>query len=376
MEEISTGKKNSATTKFGGENFEQSCGDSSSSEEEELSLQLTQISNYQDPNPIRSIIFHIAFKTPTSCAFTTSNYRLEVIEDNIKICSNPNPLRLVIDIVYIDCLKCYLLVGKSAIFRKDIDGKPPYIFIDNFYLSHSIRYSKMNQRLFCVAGVATVKILNLIRKQMELEIVVGKNFIQEIVVGTTFVHEITDLMVLGENERKIIFVSNKGYLVLCTVCFELRKVCRKFIHSIENIRGRKEVWRCLAVCDENKYILAHSSMVFSDRGSRMMLFQAKSHSLVHLATINEEPLNFEYKRSIEFFRCIGEEKIWAGISRYNGYLFVYDFDPESGDFYEMTDYRTKNKELKVRRIDRFVERLYFSAHYGKIMELSFTSNQK
>ena len=336
--------------------------------EEAFKISLAQITNVSDSEIIGGHWSFFAFKNPTSFAIGTSGNGMKVIENSKLIHSVPFPtgvLADLLDIIYIEQLDCYLLNYNDNIYRKDIDDKPPYLYMDinsNWRVRKFFRYSKVNQRLFVISS-AKLKVINLLRKQVEIEIRINREE-----------SEFVDFRLLGLKEKKLFYLTVKGNIKMCSLSYDLKKICTRTNFKIQPFEGRREIWRYITVCDKSKYLFVHSSEQYSSKSSRMMVLEVKERSLVPLAEINEFQLNTRLKSTLGFWRYIGEHILWAAPNKLEGSIHIYDFNTESGELKELTDEkRVKHEEFYVYKLSRLEDRLYYAGNRGEIMELSLVS---
>ena len=74
---------------------------------------------------------HVALKNPNSFLIGTFGMGLKLIEDSIFLYTGKLPPgnQNLFDIIYIPSLKFYLIATLNQLYRKDINGKPPFMFM-------------------------------------------------------------------------------------------------------------------------------------------------------------------------------------------------------------------------------------------------------
>ena len=328
---------------------------------EHLSVDLERTASLNCPNLIgeESTATLIAFKNPTSFIIGTAKKGMIVIEDSDEKYSArlPRDRRGTLrDIVYIDHLDCYLLNFKDKIYRKDIDSKPPYIFLDivsGILNSRSFRYSKLSRRLVIVKNTKNIAVVNLQRKQVELEVTRGQ-------LGTIF-----DFKLFGPKQNRIIFINNKRRVQVCSVCYDLKKVCSRDSYQIEAFEGRYEQGYTLAVCDQDKYVLLSSLNTLAGKTSRIMVFQV--NQLTKLATIDQQNHDLNYISALYLLGSVGKHVLWVGLSKRDAVL--YDFGTESEHLREIEEKRVAHEEKAPQSIHCFGDRLFYTGGGGSIMAM-------
>ena len=189
-------KRTKPPTKIGGETengHQQEKG--SEFKEEDLKVVVEELRHHS--GVVGSSKTFIAFKNETSYAIGTFRAGLKVVEVDNEVYSeyfSEDQARLD-DIVYIHHLDCYLLKLYGKVYRKDVDENPPYLYMDLNYgcnYGRCFRYSKVNRRLVVFKNELTLSVVNLERKQAEIEVNLGKEY-----------GGIHDFIVFGPFEEKV-----------------------------------------------------------------------------------------------------------------------------------------------------------------------------
>ena len=98
-----------------------------------VKISLAQISHLSESKLIGGFCTFFAFKNNTSFAIGTSGKGMKTVENNKLIHSGRLPgtsTGPLLDIIYVEHLDWYLLNYNSNVYRKDIDDKPPYLYMD------------------------------------------------------------------------------------------------------------------------------------------------------------------------------------------------------------------------------------------------------
>ena len=257
-----------------------------------------------------------AFQSPTSFAIVKSRTVLIIVQNSTEVYSDEltRASGLFLDIIYIDHLNCYLLIYKDKIFRKDIDGTPPYLFMDldcQFGDASCCKYSKFNQKLIVVKDFENVLIIDLNKRRAEIEIRPSDPM------------KICRLVLLGRAENKIVFITLLGKICVYTINYDLKKICGKQSHQVQLIDERMEFCLSLAVCEKKSYILADFFSRTAIKSSRMILFKQEDYSLTQLAVLDELQMTQDAEIHI-IFECwgvVGKHVLWVGLSKGEGFAF-------------------------------------------------------
>ena len=99
---------------------------------DDLQLTVRQVKKFKETELIGSKPTLVALKNPNSYLVATQLKELKVIKNGLKLFSGllPKDLQFLTDIIYIPTLNCYLLASSQVLYRKDIDSKPPYLFLE------------------------------------------------------------------------------------------------------------------------------------------------------------------------------------------------------------------------------------------------------
>ena len=335
-------------------------------DENNLKIQVELVKSHQDAGKFGGNHTFIAFKNPSSYAVVTSMKGLKVVEEASQIYSEALPgIRpaTIKDLTYVDHLDCYLLIYNYKIFRKDLTESAPYPFLDffcGFRLGGSFRYSKKNKKLIIAKTGFEIAVVNLERKIIEFGVKSANRM------------KITDFKLFGRKEEKIVSVDNSGLICLYSISYDLKKICAKHSHQLDLIEGRTEEGLSLGVCDQSRYVMVSLIDYTTYKSSRLFVFEVKGPLLTKLATLDEHASMLNPKYSLEFFRSVGEHLLWVGVSVNNGFVFVYDFDRESGELKELVEKRAVHQEECPWKIQRFANQFYYIGKKASLMRFGLT----
>ena len=290
--------------------------------------------------------------------------RLKVMDENSQIYLErlPSNQTNLIDLVYIQHLDSYLLDCCGKIYRKDIDEKPPYFFM-NLHCGgryhNTLRYSKLNKRLIVPKDGRKIAVVNLERKQIEIEILMKSG------PGNL---PIQDFIIFGRKENKISWITRSGLVNLSSISYDLKKITSKSSHQLELIQGRGEWPQTLAVCDQGKHLVA--GLQDDDyHCSRMMTFKVKNLSLHLLHILDEYNQGLKFKLCFSFIQRFGKHLVWVAASYSD--VSTYCFDCESGEMRELVGKRIAYRYVGIWKFRRIDEKcLYFVDFYGKLVRLT------
>ena len=187
-----------------------------------LKMKLEEVNKFKDrsrPNPNQYCL--IAMKSPKSYLIAKQKEGLQLTENGEEMFSGDFPAAEghnqpnLQDVVYVHHLDCYLIQLDSKIYRKDINGRSCYFFMNlgiKFLKVAFLRYSRLNRRLFIGNDAKSLSIIDLDRKRFDMAL------------GNNLGSKIADYQIFGEKEDKIISLTAGGVIFTNVLNFSLKKV--------------------------------------------------------------------------------------------------------------------------------------------------------
>ena len=291
-----------------------------------------------------------AFKNRTSYAIGTDSKGLEVIEDSLEVYSArlPDTQKLLRDLIYIEHLDCYILNLNLKIYRKDIGGKPPYLYMNlncGSTFSKCFRYSKVRRRLFVSNYHKNIAVVNLDRKEVEILVKIGK--------GTGYIR---DFSVFGNKVNKLALITSGSLIHFYTLCSRLKKVITKYSHQIPRIQDRNEEPTCLGVDDQGNHLLAGLRNLSVYSHSRMIIYRLSNQLLVPLHVLDENDQKTDPKYLLASVRRVGRSLLWVALSSCQ--VLFYAFSSESGELRELVEKKV-NHEGGCKRTIHLIDDNFF-----------------
>ena len=265
------------------------------------------------------------------------------------------------DIIYIPALDCYFLDHGDKLYRKDINDKPAYIFMDlkfGYILGSSFRYSQIYHRLLIAKDYKKISIVNPETKKIE------------IVMKKSVEGDISDFRLFGEQENRVISVTRAGCLTLYSLT-NMKKRGEVSHRQIELVYDRNEQPRSLAVCDKGCYVLVEAGNWIRNLSSRMIVFEIRGDTLIRKMSIEQirDPLGQQY--ALESCGYVGRHALWVGLSKSErGRIMVYDFDTKTGYLREVKQKRERSEEDSSFKLLRLNDNFYFTGKNGRVMSLA------
>ena len=134
----------------------------------QMTIDVKKIKNHAGEGIIGKYWTFLAQKNLNSYMIVTSKKGIKVFENSNQIYSDKcfekdSRLR---DAIYIKHLNCYLMSLDKTLYRKDIDEKPPYVFMNivcGYRFGACFLYSDVHERLIIHKGHISLSVVNLDR---------------------------------------------------------------------------------------------------------------------------------------------------------------------------------------------------------------------
>ena len=307
---------------------------------------------------------YLAMKSLNSVMIGTSELGLKLIENQATIYSElfmkkkNLPLH---DMIYVDHLDCYFLLINYKIYRKDINSKPPYLWIhvrSGRRVGSCFRYSKMNMRMVIAKGGINIAFLD--KKCSRIVFEVDRHDEESF---------IRDYKFFGGYENKIIAITHKGDLLTYVFNYDQKKLARSNRFKFDLIQPRRglEQGFCIAVCKKDRLVLVGTRD--SSCLCRMLILKFNPNSLVlslkGTIYLNQKRLGSIYP--LECFGYCGEHVLWLGLSSHDAVAYLFDYDTETEVLKELEDKRCSHHEIFPYQMIKFEENFYYTGKRGRVM---------
>ena len=330
----------------------------------DLEIALEEIGGHKEWDVIGGGWTSLAVKSSSSYIIGTWGRSIKVIENLGQVFSGKLPVAGtgLTDVVYIKHLDCYLLDHNNQVFRKDVDDKPPYLFMDlrcGWRAGGSFRYSSLHNRLVVAKDCMNIAVINLEDKEIELEV--------EKKVGCY----IYDFRLFGDQEDQMVALTSDGYLLLYQLEFGAKTGSLVSDFKIDLKAERKELGASLAVCTNNEYILVELAKYLPSICSRMVVFQIKGNEFIQKAKIDMYTSRIGEKLALDCYGYIEGHIVWVGLSKgKTGVVQVFDYDLEDEEILELEKKRKPHEGDDVLKMDRLGNQFYYTGKNGSVMRLS------
>ena len=257
-----------------------------------------------------------------------------------------------------------MLFELNQVYRKDIDDKPPFLFMELPVfkdLNFKYKYSRTHQGLISVTSKKTIAFISLQEKRKKFEVDTGINA------------WIIDYSIFGEAENRVVSLTDQGHVVFQIFHFSRRKLLSSFCLKLELIDDLEE-GNSLVLNDENDLVfleLDHNAF-FS---SRIMILKIEGSILVKKAFIERTYSDRIHKiYSPRFVSSFGGNCLWIGLeSEFHGSVMVFEYNRESETLRELEELRELHQEASVFDLIHMGDKFYYTGNGGKLMRLTVKS---
>ena len=329
---------------------------------ENLKLTIEKLHDCKKEDVIGRNYTRVALKDPNSFLIGTESKSIVLTKNGEEVYSGKLPGYGYLEgILYDPLLDCYFLAYKRKLYRKDLNDKPAYLYMDiecGWEEGVSFRYSNLHQRLIINKGGKKISVFNQKTRKVEDELERG-------VAGL-----ITDFRLFGEQENRVVAVAKDRHVMLYNLGHD-NKVGLADSTQIELLRWSTRP-RSVAVCDKNKYILVELDQCHRPtRCARMLIFEVSENSLVRKACLDTYEDCIAPKWAQECLGYVGNSIVWVGLAiEYAGraHLFAYDIDTE--ELRELVGKRVTHQECDPYELYRLDGKFYYTGMMGQVMRLS------
>ena len=343
--------------------------------EDKLDLTIREINNHKDQDNIGNNWTHLAIKNSKNYMVGTNKKGIKVISDGKQIFRGQLPFDdrfhdyiSLMDMVYIEHLNCYILDYNGALWRKDVDEKPPYFYyqIDlGRRIGASFLYSDMHDRLIVAEDAHHISVINLEEKDIEI-----KSF-------QRIDSDIQDFKLFGESQQRVVALTEFGHIRLFEVNFlekSIEMVC-DFCFKLNPYK--EERGQSIAVCPKGDYFPVELRAEPEEPNicSRVMVIKNFGNFLSFGAFIDHHE-KIPGKMAVECLGYLEDHIAWIGLSRTNeeggvGRIQLYGYDIIENEVRELEDKRLKHREIDPVKLHRVAKNLYYTGDNGKVFMIKY-----
>ena len=243
------------------------------------------------------------------------------------------------DSIFIPDLNSFLICVNNKIYKKDLDGRPPYLYIQagKFGNMHgkSFIYSKKSKKLVVIKDFKHFVILNPVKRKIELRLEgISKGSRAQID------NNIADFALFGRREQRLVSITDSGVLSFYNFGKASGRVVDRY--RVGGVKDLIAAQKSIAVCSQNRYIFVMLVLVenqFLLQGYEIMSKKSSSSSR------NSRALNLELQHRLYYccqdFGCLADAtfafcRYYRGFAtvilfgRSYGLLMVVGRDPDGG----------------------------------------------
>ena len=319
----------------------------------------------------------IAMKNHNSFLVESRGKEIILVENGKKLYSSklPFPELSVYDLIYVPFKNCYFFDYDRTLYRKDINKKPFYFFMDcacGNKIGACFQYSTLHKRLLINRESQEISVINLATKEIEIQ--VNHFFGNE---GYYIANSILDFKLFGEQENKVVFGTVcGGFLKLLKLNYQQKKGSVVESVPVGLIEQRKEILHSLSVCEKNQYVFVELGIMESFsimRSSRIMIWKLSGDRLTKQATVDQFVEGLKKTYVIHCFGYFGSHILWISpVSDINGVLQVFYFNIETREFKELKEKRHCHQVDYPAHLYRRDDKFYYIGNCGNFMSLRIT----
>ena len=329
-----------------------------------LVIKTTQIAGFRKKSHKQDQFVHIAFKDLKSFMMGTLQFLVQVIEKGKSIFSETirSSRYGIKDIVYFRPLNCYLISMSQAIYRKDIDGKHPYRYMN-------IDCGSKDGACFAVSQGHKKLLVN--KDWRQILVVDPRKKHIEMLLEKKYIGYIYDFRILQKAEDQVAAVTEDGYVLLYTLNISKRLVLSRSDVLLDLIAEREEICKKVAACPKGDYLLVELTRNRSSPYcSRVALIQVVRNTLVLKLVINYWNRGMPEKMALNCYGYFEGKAIFVGlISGSEGVVQLYELDPEEERLKELKEKRVPHHELNPLRLHKLKGSFYYMGSFMKLMRL-------
>ena len=302
----------------------------------------------------------------------TENCKIRIIEEGLEIFvgdSDPDSvIKGLNDIIYCRNIDFYLIYQNNKIYKKDIDGNLPYLFLDLICgpkFGHRFIYSDIHERLIIAKDKITRSSINLETKEIEIEIPKSE--------GDSIVH----LELYRKDQDRVVALTKDGYLFASELDFSKKQGEIITVISIGHMINKLEEAGTVVVCPRSRYFFVEVYMNDPEFHfcSKMIIFSLKNETFQREAVFCN--YGHYYIGCKAVMNCLGYFKntiVFMGLTLMKGsYAQLFSYNTDTKEFEEMKEVRVKHQEFDPFKMTKVGNSFYYTGRWSKIMKLTVKS---
>ena len=265
------------------------------------------------------------------------------------------------DSFYCKEMNCYYFDYQNSLFRKDINGQPPYLYMAvncGYRIGSYFRYLEGCGRLFVARNCREIAMVDLKSQQIEAsDLISGEDVIE-------------DFRVWGGSEAFSVCLTDNG--VLAVHKFDvLKKICKIFLKKkIKLINKRREKGSSIIACPDGRYLFVELQSQFgAGLVSRYLTFEITPKELVFRASRDLLSQSIPYHMALNSL-YLGRHLLVVLLTfDSHSQVQVVDFDLDMVEVKELVERRVETKQSYPFQLVGLDNRFYFVGKSGKVMRL-------
>ena len=306
----------------------------------------------------------LALKDVSSCLVGTSKKGIKLVElGSIKY--KVNMSSTILDIIYAENLDCYFLLDDALnIYRKNIDERPPSIFMKidaGLQVGKSLQYSNLHDKLVICNNKTSISVINVHTKEIEIDLRKKRGD------GIAF------FKLFGDKEDRVMCGTTDGILLFARLDYSKKRGLINSYTRYDLRKERNEMFTAIAFCSKNEYVLMEigrkkGQMKFS---SRTLIAKVAQDKLEILAKIDHKTRSPCLKYALECIGYDGCHLLWVALTKeVNSKVKIYNFETDSLRFRELDQKSIPAQDSNPLKITKLGQYFYYCGNKGQIRRVA------
>ena len=266
-------------------------------------------------------------------------------------------------IIYVRRLDAYFLCLEGKIYRKDIDGKREYIWMNipnGCRPGRSFQYSDLNNRLIVAKNQQHIAVIDLDQAKVQIEM--AKDHGQKI----------TQFCLFGPKEDQVASLTLDGWISIYRFDVISSRGWIEDVQYVELEEKRGEMGNSISVCPKGRYVCVETSSKDLKISSKYFIFELKNKELILKASQDVLSQNLDAKTFVTCYGYLGAHLLFLGFtgSKANGKAIIIEYNEDYNGVFENCWKSVLHEESLPLEMKRLGDSYYYCGQKGSIMRLN------
>ena len=278
----------------------------------------------------------------------------------------------LVNAVYVKDCDCYFMILSGKLYRKRIDALSPEIWIDNqgfgvgLWWNHhtALYYSEKLKRIVTVKGDKTIAFIDPNKKEIEFQLLFG------------FADHLMDVKFFGENDEKILFVAQNGYVGIFKYNLNQRK--GQIISKIHYPGSGEQRGSAIDIDSRNKVALISTLHCRQSpcKLSTIKAFEIWNDQLTQTASLDVDD-GSHWIKGLRFVKNDKNLSIFVGVDTADrGNVHTYRYNSLTKVLTQERQKRVSTQEETPMKLVRLDEWFYYTGQDGKLMRVKMVDGRE